>query len=121
MTPSDNSIQAIHPYYHEGLWVFDDAAVDLVKEPFVGGADKIMDVISEQVQDGKNGFTLVFSSRPFPGHQITLEWLRPEYDGNTYRCRELGMDGWLCPALLKYFDEAPQEIYAEVRPRPQAA
>ena len=73
MTPSDNSIQAIHPYYHEGLWVFDDAAVDLVKEPFVGGADRIMDVISEQVPDGKNGFTLVFSSRPFPGHQITLE------------------------------------------------
>ena len=31
------------------------------------------------------------------------------------------MVGWLCPALLKYFDEAPQEIYAEVRPRPLAA
>ena len=27
--PSNNSIQMIHPYSHEGMWVFDDAAVGL--------------------------------------------------------------------------------------------
>lgn len=32
-----NSIFFIKPYKWEGLWVFDDPAVDLVKEPFVGG------------------------------------------------------------------------------------
>jgi hypothetical protein len=36
-----NSIFVIKPYKWEGLWVFDDANVGLVKEPFVGGADKL--------------------------------------------------------------------------------
>jgi hypothetical protein len=35
----NNSIIVIKPYKWEGLWVFDDANVRLVKEPFVGGAD----------------------------------------------------------------------------------
>ena len=27
------------------------------------------------------------------------------------------MEGWLCPALFKYFDQAPERIYAQVKPR----
>ena len=34
-----NSILVIHPYKHVGVWVFDDPAVVLVKEPFIAGAD----------------------------------------------------------------------------------
>ncbi len=40
-----NSICAIHPYKYEGLWVFDDPHVGLVKEPFVAGADTIIDLM----------------------------------------------------------------------------
>ena len=118
---NNNSIQAIHPYFDNGLWVFDDDSVGLVKEPFVAGADLIMDRLAEQVPDGRNGFTLIFSGQPFPGHQVSLDWLHQEFDGNVYRCNELNMVGWLCPALLKYFDEAPKQLFAEVRPRPDAA
>jgi hypothetical protein len=25
----------------------------------------------------------------------------------------LGIEGWLCPALFKYFDKAPAELYAK--------
>jgi hypothetical protein len=32
-----NSLLAFHPYQHDGVWVFDDPAVGLVREPF--GAD----------------------------------------------------------------------------------
>ena len=35
-----NVIRAIHPYRHEGLWVFDDEAVGLRQEPFVKGVPK---------------------------------------------------------------------------------
>ena len=118
---NNNSIQAIHPYFDNGLWVFDDDTVGLVKEPFVAGADLIMDRLAEQVPDGRNGFTLIFSELPFPGHQVSLEWMEEECGGNVYRCNELDMVGWLCPALLKYFAEAPQQIYAEVRPHSAAA
>jgi len=38
-----NAIRAIHPHRHEGLWVFDNAAVGLHQEPFVSGADAILD------------------------------------------------------------------------------
>ena len=34
-----NAIRAIHPYRHEGLWVFDDETVGLRQEPFVAGGD----------------------------------------------------------------------------------
>jgi hypothetical protein len=27
------------------------------------------------------------------------------------------MEGWLCPALFKYFAEAPQELYAQFEPK----
>ena len=62
--PSNNSIQMIHPYSHEGMWVFDDAAVGLVQEPFVSGADLIIDRLAEQVPDARNGFILIFSELP---------------------------------------------------------
>ena len=32
-----NSLIVIVPYKYEGLWVFDDAAVGLSKEPFIAG------------------------------------------------------------------------------------
>jgi hypothetical protein len=43
--------------------------------------------------------------------------MHEECGGNVYRCNELDMVGWLCPALLKYFNEPPKQIFAEVRPR----
>jgi hypothetical protein len=27
------------------------------------------------------------------------------------------MEGWLCPALLRYFAEAPKELYVQVKDR----
>ena len=32
-----NSLMVIVPYKYDGLWVFNDAAVGLSKEPFIGG------------------------------------------------------------------------------------
>ena len=58
-----NAINVIAPYKYLGMWVFDDAKVGLVQEPFVGG------------------------------------------------------EGWLCPALLKYFAEPPKELYFQVEPK----
>jgi len=25
------------------------------------------------------------------------------------------MEGWLCPALFRYFDQAPKQLYAQVK------
>ena len=114
---SQNSITVIKPYKWEGLWVFDDDRVELVKEPFVGGADTLIDLAVEQkgITNAKEGFLLLFSATRFPGADLELEWVREELDGNVYLWREQNQEGWLCPALLKYFDAAPKNLFVQLK------
>jgi hypothetical protein len=106
-----NSISLIVPYRYEGMWVFDDPRVGLDKEPFVSGADTMIDVLVADVPNAQKGFRLLFSASPFPGYTVRLEWRREEYGGNWYFSPDFKLEGWLCPALFKYFDRAPKEIY----------
>lgn len=110
-----NAINVIQPYKYLSMWVFDDEKVGLVQEPFVAGADLIIEKMVENIPDSDSGFILLFSSSPFPGHQVAFEWLREELDGNWYYLKELDMEGWLCPALFKYFDSAPKTIYVQFK------
>ena len=111
-----NAINVIAPYKHLGMWVFDDPRVGLIQEPFVAGADTMIDRVVAGLPDAKHGFTLIFSSAPFPGHQYRLDWRRAEDGGNWYYTEQLDLEGWLCPALLRYFDSAPAEIYLRAEP-----
>src|SRR5438445_11083402 len=113
-----NAINLIRPFRYEGMWVFDDPRVGLDKEPFVSGADTMIDVFVADIPNAENGFRLLFSATPFPGYTAKLEWRREEYGGNWYFSPEFKMEGWLCPALFKYFDKAPKEIYVKAEPRP---
>jgi hypothetical protein len=110
-----NAITAIHPYKTEGLWVFDDPSVELRQEPFVSGADTIIDRMVTQIPNAEKGFTLLFSSEPFPGYQHEFEWRRPDLSGNWYYSAALEAEGWLCPALLKYFATLPKKLYAQAK------
>jgi hypothetical protein len=106
-----NQINVIYPYRYCGGWVFDDEARGLIKEPFVAGADTVMDILSA----GADRFSLTFSGAEFPGVQHRFDWQREEFGGNWYRHSENGMEGWLCPALFLYFDSAPKSIFLMVR------
>jgi hypothetical protein len=110
-----NAIRIIHPRWEDGSLVFDDPAVGLVREPFVAGADVAIGLLAQKVEGCSREFSLLFSDSPFPGHQASMEWEREEYGGNWYFCEQLGMSGWLCPALLKYFDTAPKNLYLQVK------
>ena len=110
-----NSILCIAPYDYKGQWVFDDPEVGLVREPFVSGADVMIDRMVESLDKPSEGFTLLFSTEPFPGFQLELDWVRPELGGNWYVSHSLGMEGWLCPALFKYFESAPPKIFAQFK------
>ena len=107
-----NSLFVIAPYRYEGMWVFDDPRVGLFREPFVSGIDAMIDRLVENIPNAAKGFRLVFSPTPFPGYEIKLEWRREEHGGNWYWCDQYAIEGWLCPALFKYFDKAPRELYA---------
>ena len=116
-----NAMMVIHPYRAHDMWVFDDPAVGLVQEPFVFGVPEMIDEATASIPDAENGFRLLFSAKPFPGFQHELVWVREEYEGNWYRWASTGAEGWLCPALFKYFETAPQAIYCLMEPRGPAA
>jgi hypothetical protein len=110
-----NTLMVIHPYKYEDMWVFDDEKAGLVKEPFVSGADDMIDVMVKGFNDPENGFNIVFGAIPFPGHNLELDWLRADSGGNWYKSIKLNMEGWLCPALFKYFESAPKKLYAQFK------
>ena len=116
-----NSIMAIYPYKDSGLWVFDDERAGLEKEPFISGADTLIDRALEAVgiKGGESGFRLVFSSGEFPGYNFVFGWVREGEGGNWYRSEDFDMEGWLCPALLQYFDAAPMRIFAKFESKPR--
>ena len=117
-----NTIHVIHPYKSGGTLVFDDPAVDLVREALIGHTDAILYLAAKAAGANPDRFTLVFAAGPFPGRQVVArhlekgeagygDWYRVELPGG------LGThDGWLCPALLKYFAEAPPEIHFQIKP-----
>lgn len=110
----NNSILTLYPYKFHCQWIFDDPSTNLLREVFVCGIDKMLDYLTEQIFDRDNGIILFFSSFPFPGFKMKLDWIREEYGGNWYWCNQYHMEGWLCPALYKYFEIVPSNIYINV-------
>lgn len=106
-----NSIHVISPSFHHGTWVFDDEAAGLTREPFVSGVPAMIDWLVRDIENARSGFRLIFSGQPFPGYTEKVILVRNDYGGNWYKLEDPEMEGWLCPALFKYFAEAPQEIY----------
>lgn len=82
----------------------------------MGGADTLIDLVTSENPDAREGFAMLFSDQAFPGATIHMEWRRPELSGNTYWCEQFQMEGWLCPALLTYFRDPPTQIYVKVQP-----
>ena len=111
---SSNAIQVIFPYRHNGVWMFDDDSKGLLREPFVSGIPEMLDLLVAEIPDAEKGFALYFSEQPFPKYAMKADLVAPEAGGNWYRVFVNGaeLQGWLCGALFRYFDQAPAAIYA---------
>lgn len=109
-----NQIVTIRPYCNHGTWMFDDETVGLKGEALVAGIPEIIGRACgiAQVKNPKDGFILQFSGEYFPHNTGKLDWLKGDRSGNWYQFQEL--QGWLCPALFRYFVDAPKEIYFKV-------
>ena len=108
---TSNSLLVIAPYKHAGTWVFDEPSRGLKQEPFVAGIPGMMDKLVSGVPNAEQGFRLIFSAQVFPEYTHKLVWRRKDANGNWYYCPQFKTEGWLCPALFKFFREAPKEIY----------
>lgn len=112
-----NQICVITPYWHYGSLVFDDPRVGLEREPFVAGADTALAKIAEaeEIEGRHRGFTVLFSASEFPGSHAVMERQEPDQGGYWYWCERVKVRGWLCPALYKYFTEAPERLFIQVK------
>jgi hypothetical protein len=106
-------VQVIEPYWldDQNAWVFDDPEKGLQREPFVKAASDIISRLACNLQGAKEGFRLFFSDSPFPGFQLHLLQQFPERGGYWYMTADSFRAVWLCPALLRYFAQAPSELY----------
>ena len=77
----------------------------------MAGIPGMIDELVKDIPDARRGFRLLFSSAPFPGYQRELIRAREEYDGYWYKVNDQSEEGWLCPALFKYFETAPETLY----------
>ena len=110
-----NQILVIFPYWWNNTWVFDDEATGLVREPFVAGIPEMITEMVKGIPDARKGFRCLFSAEKFPGSQLELkriEGSEPSYGGTWYQKVGTKEEGWLCPALFKYFTSAPPRLYA---------
>jgi hypothetical protein len=105
----------ITPYKVAGVWVFDDPDVGLTQEPFVAGADLILDMMTHDIPDAEHGVNILFSDEPFPGAVHKFVKNDPEYGGYWYRKDGTEQYGWLCPAMFNYFDKSPDNIFIQVK------
>jgi hypothetical protein len=110
---TSNSILIISPYRYAGTWVFDDASRGLRKEPFVAGIPELINKLVADIPNADKGFKLTFSAQEFPGFDDKLIWKRKSSSGNWYYSETYKAEGWLCPALFKYFKKAPKIIYVK--------
>ena len=107
-----NSIFSIVVYKHHGLWVFDDDRVGLVKEPFVAGADTLIDSLA----DGKEKLVIIFSDGEFPGYKLVVDQNNILAESGThYICKERYHKLWLCPALNLYYPISPKRIFIDYK------
>jgi hypothetical protein len=118
----------IYPYLLlSDIWGFDDAQTGLKEEAFVSGMSEMITrmINVKNILNAEHGFMMQFSDQPFD-HDVELNWLRSDEPdtlmvGNWYRANIDGqiMDGWLCPALFCYFDQAPMTLYVRIDQLPE--
>ena len=107
--------------------MFDDERTGLKAEAFVMGISEMIFRLTDTkgIQNADQGFQMTFSNEPFEGTDAELQWLRADdpdepMPGNWYRGEVAGemMDGWLCPALLLYFENPPARLFVRADPLP---
>jgi hypothetical protein len=85
----------------------------------VKGIPAIIDELVKYIPNAQKGFRLLFSTIPFPNYQLKLVWIREEFGGNWYQSSSSTAEGWLCPALFRYYQAAPKTIYVAAEPSQQ--
>ena len=104
--------------------MFDDESRDIKEVTFVAGADIMFDPRAGGKQTLRLSHAVLYSEQHLSrimtytvrligndghdGHYYMVEYFK------MYRAVET-FQFWLCPALLEFFDEAPEDIYVSIK------
>jgi len=109
---NNNALHRIQIFMYKGQWVFDDESKGINKEPFVFGIPAIINAKAMKILGTvPKRMSVTFASTLLPIVNVELERTVREHGGAWYIEKSLGYEGWLCPALLKYFKKPPKHIY----------
>ena len=111
-----NAMFIIQPYKALGTWVFDDENRHLLREPFVLGVPEMIDQQLSKKGIASDRFNLVFTAGILPDADAVLVKENDLSEGAWYNLKNTTHHGWLCPALMKYFDDAPETISILINP-----
>jgi hypothetical protein len=106
-----NALFTIFPYKKNSTWMFDDETRGLVMEPFVAGADTLLD----KVCNGKSEITAIFSPTEFKGYDFYIDKVEGDENGTDYFCEKYQHELWLCPALWAYINPSPSRLYVQIK------
>jgi len=113
---SGNSIFRVLARFVNGVWVFDDHTFGIREQPFVFGADLILEKMVAGVGEELDQVNILFSGIPFPGSEHCIEFVRQETEGFVYRWEDEKLQGWVSPSLRNYFPDPPSKIYLQLLP-----
>lgn len=108
---SGNALFTVFPYKKNGGWYMDDESKGIILEPFVGGADTLLDVVA----NGKHELTAVFSNQPFKGYDFVAEKRGGDEFGTDYYSEKHNHEFWLCAVLFQYINPSPEKLYIQIK------
>jgi hypothetical protein len=74
---------------------------------------EIIDDLTVDIPNAKEGFRLLFSAEPMPEYDIKVIRGRKSGGGHYYTVEGTEKEGWLCAALLRYYRTAPEALYVK--------
>ena len=107
-----NSLLVIEPYRTGKDWAFDEPRLGLKAEPLILGVPEILNKLSAEIPGSDKSIRVIFSQNPFP-KALRMDRRHEENGGNWYYSKDYNLEGWLCPALFKFFPRAPLHIYVK--------
>ena len=94
-------------YKLAGEWYMDDQVKGIFMEPLVRGVPDIIEFLVRK----RDRLNVGFSSHR--KHSLDVNLIKGHFDdgGCWYQLEGTELKGWLCPILLRYFREAPENLY----------
>jgi|694.fasta_scaffold154431_2 hypothetical protein len=100
-------------YKDRGVWMFDDAAHGIEREPFVDGSTELIDFILEEFGFPTKGQPVVVEFGLKRTHPDMVEIRKVEDTGDDWAIYQYkDCQGALCPVTLVYLGSHPDRFYA---------